>query len=298
MESCRFCGAVAACECSMCARACCSTHQASSFTGLKIRVCEQCERKYGNLAKLLKIPEYLRRRFEEWENEGRPAQFASPIEVANWDLSNPRIGEFISRLRVVRCANGVSRAMIDRDVAIEFCERAHESAEGALEAHIVAFMWGYGLAGVGQTRLGWTLKENSNVAQKLFGVRTKLVTEGIMPAFASFVPDGSPFRLKNLGPSFATKDLFFFSGVENRDRALILDKIVVDEFLKPYVGVELDPKKPLDYGKYLFAMYCWAADLGLTPNQTEVLVYGWRLDQLPKESLKNWDPCRGSHVVS
>jgi hypothetical protein len=248
------------------------------------------------------IPEAVRLRFEEWERDGRPIQYSSPIDRDKWEeigLSQ-RVKTFLDGMPKVCCEDGSESTMISREAAVAFTANAHESPEYAIDAHTVCYMWGKGLNGLGPTHLKKSLSTKDpmslvsndewTVGQRLYYVAQAVRKIGSVKAFQGFALKGYRCRLDECGPSFASKDLFFFSTIEGRYQALILDSYVRD-FFGSQLGYKLTEGSVEDYGKYQFAMYCWAADLELSPSQMEIIVFGWRLDQLAKNSKRNWDPC-------
>jgi hypothetical protein len=174
--------------------------------------------------------------------------------------------------------------MIDRACATTFGDQAQTSPQAAVDAHIVSMMWGYGKTGYGPHRTVKNLGTPGSAASLQAAAQT-LRTSGIVAAFNSFVPRGSRGRLDKLGSAFSTKDLFFFSNVPGRHRALIFDSIVAT-----WLATNLNWRIPAgtenvtDYCRYLYAMYSWAADLGESPEDTEVVMFEW----VPNA---RWSPC-------
>lgn len=282
----------------------CESHQAQGLSGGKLAVCVACQKRYS-LKCGSKLPIEVKDRFEEWCREGRPVQYASPIDRKKWPYVSDRLELFLDSLEVVQCIDGWERTMIPRAAAIEFTRNAHLKAEYALDAHAISFMWGKGLSGLGPTHLKSSLettdsplgvgKNTMSVADRLLHVVLTLREKGPLAAFELFVASNSRFKLDKCGPSFVTKDLFFFSDDSDHNRALILDSYVLEFFRR--IGCPLREGSVHDYGAYLLAMYTWADELGVTPDEIEVIVFGWKLSQLDQSSLRNWDPCYKSVPV-
>jgi hypothetical protein len=251
-----------------------------------------------------KIPENVEGRFKEWTSDGCPVQYSSPIDKEKWAPGSIRLEEFLSRCPIVNCSDGKIRTMISREDALSFSATSLDSPEGMLDVHILAFMWGKGLNGLGPTHLSESLATSPkasgdfiglSVSERLLEVKRVLDTKGIIACFNLFATSKSECKLDRCGPSFATKDMFFFSANSDYYPALILDSYVVEFFSQ--LGVELDSNSSHSYGQYLYTMYSWAVDLELSPSQMEVVVFGWKLEQLHPNSQRNWYPCYKSTEV-
>ena len=278
------CRAISVCECSFCAKALCTQHQAVTPAGNPLMVCDACKRRYQTTYSQGGVPPALAAEHALWVGQGRPAQFASPLDVDLWGSYFPTVPALLAACRVVHCRHGRTWTMIDRRCATRFGDQAYTSPQAAVDAHFVSMMWGLGKDGRGPWRMGFQLATPGAPASLQAAAQT-LRTSGIVAAFNSFVPRGSRGRLDKLGSAFSTKDLFFFSNVPGRHRALIFDSIVAT-----WLATNLNWRIPAgtenvtDYCRYLYAMYSWAADLGESPEDTEVVMFGW----VPNA---RWSPC-------
>jgi hypothetical protein len=153
------------------------------------------------------------------------------------------------------------------------------SPQAAEDAHIVAMMWG---GGPDNRVPSWVEKQfatPTNVPVVLQNLAIDIRRNGIISAYENFVPKLAIWRLDQLGTSYSTKDLFFFSNIVGRHRALIFNKKVAD-WLRLHAGMRLSPgsERSREYGQYLYAVYCWAADLSESPEDIEVVIFGWEPD--------------------
>lgn len=277
------CATNAHCECSFCAKALCTQHQANTPAGNPLMVCGGCQSRYQT-SYSRSIPNRLLSEHATWVAQGRPAQFASPLDVNLWGSYFPVVPALLAACPVVRCPHGRSWTMIDRTCATNFGDQARTSQQASVDAHFISMMWGFGKDGRGPWRTNKQLA-TPGAPSKLQAVAQALSTSGIVAAFNLFVPTGSPSRLDMLGSAFSTKDLFFFSNVPGRHRALIFDSIVSD-WLDANLNwrIAKGTEEVKYYCQYLYAMYSWAADLGESPEDTEVVIFGW----IPNA---RWSPC-------
>jgi len=278
------CASVVICECSFCAKALCIQHRAVTPAGNSLMVCDSCKRRYQTNYSQAGVPQALTTKHGEWVSQGCPTQFASPLDVNFWGSYFPAVPALLAACPVVHCRHGRTWTMIDRPCATSFGDQAHTSPQAAVEAHLVSMMWGFGKDGRGPWRTNIQIA-TPGAATSLQAVAQTLRRSGIVAAFNSFVPRGSRGRLDKLGSAFSTKDLFFFSNVPGRHRALIFDSIVAT-----WLAANLNSRIPAgtenvtDYCRYLYAMYSWAADLGESPENAEVVMFGW----VPNT---RWSPC-------
>jgi len=262
------------CQCSFCVKGICAEHQAITTAGNRLLVCDACKRRYQTIYSQRGVPQALAAKHALWVGQGRPAQFASPLDLNLWGSYFPSVPALLATCPVVHCRHGRTWTMIDRACATRFGDQAYTSPQAAVDAHFVSMMWGLGKDGRGPWKTGFHLATPGAPASLQAAAQT-LRTSGIVAAFNSFVPRGSRGRLDKLGSAFSTKDLFFFSNVPGRHRALIFDSIVAT-----WLATNLNWRIPAgtenvtDYCRYLYAMYSWAADLGESPEDVEYVIFG------------------------
>ena len=277
------CSGIKISECSFCAKSLCSAHKAMTAAGNAMHVCHKCQLNFTTAFSQF-VPRQLAVQHASWVAQGRPPQFASPVDINLWSPTFPTVPALLAGCPVIRCSNGRSWTMIDRDHATSLGSLAQLSPNNAFDAHLISMMWGFGKAGYGPFRTNnHLLTMNAPISLQL--AAQLLRSQGIIPAFKEFAPRHSRLRLDGLGSAFSTKDLFFFSDVPNRHRALVFDSIV-SKWLAANLGVLINggTENATEYGRYLYAMYSWAADLGETPEDTEVVLFGW----VPNA---RWSPC-------
>jgi len=277
------CQVEASCECTFCAKSLCIHHQALTYSGKPLLVCEDCQRKYQTVHSR-EIPKELVSAHRTWAAQGRPEQFSSPIVLDLWERYFPDVPELLIDCPVVRCHHGRAFTMINRTYATNFGDRASTTPQAAIDAHLVSMMWGRGKDNRGPSKSKLHL-ETPGAAESIQFAAQTLKTSGIVAAFNQFVPKTSTGRLNHLGSAFSTKDLFFFSNIKGRHRALIFDSIVSKWLITNLKWrIPAGTENVTDYCRYLYAMYSWAADLKESPEDTEVVMFGW----IPNN---RWSPC-------
>jgi len=196
------------CQCSFCARALCAQHQAVTPAGNPLMVCNACKRRYQTTYSQGGVPVALAAEHALWVGQGRPAQFASPLNVNLWGSYFPAVPALLAACPVVHCPDGSTWTMIDRLYATSFGNQAYTSSQAAVDAHLVSMMWGRGKDNRGLSKAVLQLATPGSSASLQLVAQT-LRTSGIADAFDVFVPERAPNRLVQLGPSFSTKDLWW-----------------------------------------------------------------------------------------
>ncbi|OLZ54469.1 hypothetical protein BS329_08035 [Amycolatopsis coloradensis] len=166
---------------------------------------------------------------------------------------------------------------IDRAEATQHAARA-ATPEGAEPAFLVAMIWGYGPVGYGAWRTARVLAENPHAIDRLAEVARVARDDGGLAAFRVMADE----PLRYLGVAFGTKYLRFVTAAQSSGHAVapILDA-VVRRWLLAHHGLRLniDEWRPEAYERYVELLTSWSAELGLTADTVEQLIFRSAISQ-------------------
>ena len=142
---------------------------------------------------------------------------------------------------------------------------------------VVVMIWGYGKVGVGPWRVAQMMKSPS-FPQILCEVGKDCYYGLFLRAYERLIGN-----INRLGPSFASKYLYFFCRNYGATvKPLIFDSVVIQtmrtfdwptEFVD-YIAIDANPKsKPFAYGQYLVLMHNWANAIQCRPDQLEYFLW-------------------------
>jgi 8-oxoguanine DNA glycosylase-like protein len=144
--------------------------------------------------------------------------------------------------------------------------------EGAELAFLVAMIWGYGPVGYGAWRTARVLADNPHACDRLADLAVVARDHGGLAAFDELA--AKPLRY--LGVAFGTKYLRFVTAALSADNVTtpILDS-VVRRWLATHAGLRLniDDWRSADYRQYFALLTSWSAELGLTADAQEELIF-------------------------
>lgn len=205
-------------------------------------------------------PAVLRRILGEWDAAGRPIQGPVLWGQPRWLAQFPKQRTFLNSLP----------AELDRSALLRVCGRAPTTNAEALEALLAVMAWGYRGLGRGRYWAGDVLADVGPEDDRLVACRAAL--RGGDPVAAYAVLAARPIR--GLGPTFATKYLFFSQQSTAKVRALILDENVATWFAEN-LGVKVASQRwsSAEYAAYLDRMGDWAAALGVRPDDLELAMF-------------------------
>lgn len=219
------------------------------------------------------LPDDLRRRFQQWDANGRPPQDAFEWEKKNWQkyLGNYNILESLPN-------------PIGRPGVLEKFKLVND-LDSALDAYIASYLWGYAKAGFGPyraervIRLNTDLKNGKNFADDLLTLANTTMTDGGTAGFQHVVNRRQADRkfFAQWGPAFATKFISFATKASTQvPTTPIMDSIVVEWFSKHCKEIGplwLTWYSADSYCRYTECMADWAAELGIEPEEVEQLIF-------------------------
>lgn len=213
---------------------------------------------------------------EALESELRP-QNSFPWTRESWSKQCHDLPEVLSLLE--RLPERVSRETTLATATEEL------DAGRVLPAFVAVMVWGWGPGGLGALRTRWILTQTTDtsadvtslpidpvVAVKLEAAAKSVRNDGARDAFYLMNNEGA---LRNLGPSYFTKWLYFCSavdGADSSDAAPIFDKQIVG-WLKSAAEVSLDRTKTPSYERYLVILEEWGRPYGRTRAQVETEIF-------------------------
>ncbi|MGW7533903.1 8-oxoguanine DNA glycosylase OGG fold protein [Amycolatopsis sp. NPDC054798] len=205
------------------------------------------------------VPAALTSTVQRWQEQGSPAQPPVRWSLAAWRKHFPNQHAFLDALP----------ERIDRTEATRHAAHA-ATPEGAEQAFLTAMIWGYGRVGYGPWRTARVLTENPHAVDRLAEVALVAREHGGLAAFR----DLADKPLRYLGVAFGTKYLRFVTAAQSADSAPILDA-VVRRWLSTHTGLRLmiDEWRPAVYEKYVALLGSWSAQLGLTADTVEELIF-------------------------
>ncbi|MFJ7213664.1 hypothetical protein [Amycolatopsis sp. NPDC098790] len=204
---------------------------------------------------------------QRWRDRGEPSQPPSRWSPESWLRHFPQHHSFLNALP----------ERIDRAEATRRAAHA-TTADGAERAFLVAMIWGYGPVGYGPWRTARVLAENPRAVQRLADVARVAQARGGVAAFR----DLAGRRLRYLGVAFGTKYLRFVTVALSSDHVgpPILDA-GVRRWLVTHAGVYLniDEWRPSVYERYVALLASWSAELALTADTVEELIFRSAISQ-------------------
>jgi hypothetical protein len=158
---------------------------------------------------------------------------------------------------------------LDRQQVREIVERCGE--DYVLAGFVVTQIWGHGNAGYGPFRVRRIIDTaGPDVAVERLRVSLRALTDGDLgDAFRAIV---GRHGLKYLGPSFATKWMFF---ADPRQGAVVLDEYVQD-WMSRHADVRLrlaSASAAADYVTFDHIVGHWGEQLGIATADVELLIF-------------------------
>jgi hypothetical protein len=205
-------------------------------------------------------PAALRRILAQWNAAGGPEQGAVQWGKPAWLVQFPAHRAFLGSLP----------AELDRALLRQVCGGVPKSNVDALHGLLAVMAWGYRGLGRGRYWAGEVLADLDQKDERLVVCRAAL--RGGDPVGAYSVLAARPIR--GLGPTFATKYLFFSQRTTNKVRALILDENVATWFAEN-LGVRVASGRwsSSQYARYVDRMGAWATTLGVRPDDLELAMF-------------------------
>jgi hypothetical protein len=205
---------------------------------------------------------------EGWQAHGRPRQPAIRWPRERWLAAFPASSQALGSL-----PNHLDRATVRAS-----CLDAPSSPAAARHAFLVAMAWGYGTVGYGPWRTARILQESPNAPDRLAKVAQHLSSRGALDAYGLL---GGNCRLRELGPAFGTKYLYFCPQSAAGPQALIFDRLVA-AWLAEHVDVRLNPVPwaPRTYRRYLELVSSWADALSVTCEEIEQCIFQARSNEI------------------
>ncbi|MAT06907.1 MAG: hypothetical protein CL424_17890 [Acidimicrobiaceae bacterium] len=221
----------------------------------------------------IKAPDALRELRQRWAAAGRPAQKSIGWPRASWTAKFPEHTAMLNAL-----PEPIGRA----DVSAA-CRLAAGSDDAAVEAFVVAMVWGYGSVGYGPWRTRRILDRNPDAAASLRRTAQIQGAEGAVEAYRFLANNG---RLRYLGPAFATKFLHFVPQCGDGASALIHDALV-SRAIRDLAGQRCSATRwsTPTYARYLGLVGDWADDLDLDPVDIEMLLF---VSRAPLPWAESW----------
>lgn len=219
------------------------------------------------------VPDDLRRRFDQWDANGRPQQKAFRWKEQNWQ-------RYLGAYSILeKLPNPIDRAGV-----LKTFERVNDPSS-ALDAYIASYLWGYAKAGFGPYRAEQVIRLNTDpenrkdFAAELHTLAQIAMKNGGNAAFEHVVDKRQHDRMffHEWGPSFATKFISFATKASSQvPTTPIMDRIVVGWFrnhCKEIGALWLNWNSASSYRRYTECMAEWAEYLGIEPEQVEQLIF-------------------------
>lgn len=211
------------------------------------------------------MPEALWAAYERWDSAGRPAQAPSEWKRESWARRFPDFSGLFGRL------DGVA---LNRQTAIKHAPVV-DSEPTAVEAFLIAMMWGYGNVGFGPYRTRRVLTrdeteeltpEGGPVAKDLLEVARKARGEGGLSAFSDVAQKRNEDAgyLKWLGPAFGSKYIYIVTAKHSPEILTpVMDSVVRDWFKRNVPGrrLKLDNWDTESYEYYVESLKTWATEI-------------------------------------
>lgn len=207
------------------------------------------------------VPKALHEIVRRWHDQKMPPQPGSRWSRVSWGREFGAHQDFLNSL-----PDYVDRAEATRQA------NAAITPEGAVRAFLTAMIWGYGPVGYGPFRTARVLRENPGAAERLAAIAWIARREGGLAAFADIAAQ----PLRYLGVAFGTKYLYFCTA-SSPDKPGIGP--VLDAVVRRWLAAHADLRLNIDiwhtgeYKRYLKAMEDWSAQLGLSVDTIEELIF-------------------------
>ena len=206
------------------------------------------------------VPRAVRRAYQRWDELGRPAQAAVRWQRDRWLAAIPDYAPLLRELP----------DELDRSYVRGMLLGMPLTAGGMYGAMVIVYAWGWSRTPVGPSRAHKALAAGvERLGSALLAAHEAMLMGGPL---AGYVALARPHRVSGLGPSFATKFLYFVSP-EGR-RALILDDLVAS-WLGREVALALSPTRwsPATYERYMTSMHAWSSRLDVADHQLEEIFF-------------------------
>jgi len=184
------------------------------------------------------------------------------------DIIENLSGDTISRQQIFDRFTGISPRLATCDLTLQTELR---------RLFVWAMLWGYGLRGYGPFRVARML-DTPNLDQILCQSSEECYYGMFLMAY-----DSLNSGVKNLGPAFATKFLYFLSkSLTHAIKPLIFDSVVVatlrqfewPDWVPNYLARGTTPlPTSRAYGQYLILLHNWASAIGCRPDQLEYFLW-------------------------
>lgn len=220
------------------------------------------------------VPRAVRLAYQQWEERGRPAQAAVRWQRERWLAATP---DYASLLRELPDE-------LDRSYVHGMLIRMPATAVGMVEAMVIVYAWGWSTTPVGPARAQKALVGGvERLGSALVAAREAMLMDGPL---AGYVALARSHRVPGLGPSFATKFLYFVSS--DGRRALIFDELVA-RWLAREQGLALSPTRwsPTTYERYMTLMHAWSSRLDIANHQLEEILF---TEEAMRRGLSAWAP--------
>jgi hypothetical protein len=220
----------------------------------------------------LAVPDEVQRVFDEWDEVGRPAQPAIAWQRDQWIERYPGLTAQFEALPDNLDRTAVRAIVLDKPL----------TNQGMFDAMVATYAWGWSVTHVGLGRAAPVLNAGAAaVGHSLLAARARLLGEG---AVAGYWALATEHRIVGLGPSVATKFLYFCSDADAR--ALILDRLVAC-WITERTPLEITASRFVKrgYETYTGSMSAWGNELGIAAHVVEELVFG---DEARRRHLPGW----------
>lgn len=204
----------------------------------------------------MEIPEALIETFNRWQDARRPSQVRSSWRVEAWAKQMPEHETFLKSLR---------EGSIGREDCINLIGKVTDE-ESAIQAFLLAMIWGYGPVGYGPYRTHRVLAEPKTPG-RLLEVAQVAQSSGGLAAFNHISMERKKDRsfLKFLGPAFGTKYIYFLTAaITSVETTPVMDAVVRGWFRKNVANVSLNviEWRGESYRVFLDHLRNWARELG------------------------------------
>jgi hypothetical protein len=160
--------------------------------------------------------------------------------------------------------------LLDRPLVGRLVLDRPATARGMFEAMVIVYAWGWSTTGVGVGRAQRALGEGvDRLGMALLAARQAIANGGPLDGYAVLA---GLHRVAGLGPSFASKFLYFVS--REMPRALILDELIAS-WLAREAAIKLSARRwsVNTYAEYLTSMDCWSSQLDIADHQLEEILF-------------------------
>ncbi|GAA3713794.1 hypothetical protein GCM10022204_36090 [Microlunatus aurantiacus] len=182
---------------------------------------------------------------------------------------------------------------VSRQVATSWARQIRD-ASSALDAFIVAMIWGYGPVGYGPYRTARVIAATPHFPDVVYDIAEVARTQGGVAAYryVSQRRSSDPGFLKHLGPAFGTKYIYFATKAVSDRPTPVMDAIVQRWFRTnmPSVPLTLDWSRPSSYEALVAHLDLWAAELSTAeaPVRVDDVEYLIFADQATSEGSGEW----------